>query len=218
MAPARAERPRQERAELTRAALLDAALECLVEKGYAATTTIETARRAGVSRGAQLHHFPTKAELLTAVVDRLKERRIEEFRKAVAQAAPEGDRVQVAIDVMWSMYQGPTFVAWAELWVAARTDAELARALIESDQRFAAAATEAYSEVVPPAPGEDLDQYRMAPEFAFALMDGLAFQRLVPRDDMRPAADFIDVLKAIAALVMGPHPPNDDHQEERSGS
>lgn len=210
MAPARAARPRQERAELTRAALLDAALECLVEKGYAATTTIETARRAGVSRGAQLHHFPTKADLLTATVDRLKERRIEEFRKAVAEAAPEGDRVQVAIDVMWSMYQGPCFTAWAELWVAARTDPDLARALIESDRRFTAAAGAAYAEVVAPAPGENIDEYSMAPAFAFTLMDGLAFQRLVPRDDIRPAADFIEALKAIAAMVMGPRLPNEE--------
>ena len=59
MAAATAPRRVQERSLATKAALLDAAIESLVERGYAATTTIETARRAGVSRGAQLHHFPT---------------------------------------------------------------------------------------------------------------------------------------------------------------
>src|SRR5579885_518127 len=120
------DRQPQERAVATRAALLDASLECLVERGYAATTTIETARRAGVSRGAQLHHFPTKAELLTAAVEHLLSRRLAEFRKAMANLEPGADRVDSAIDLLWSMFQGPTFVAWAELWMAARTDPELA--------------------------------------------------------------------------------------------
>ena len=70
-------RPTQARSIATRTALLDAALETLAEKGYAATTTIETARRAGLSRGAQLHHFPTKAQLLTAAVDHLLVRRMD---------------------------------------------------------------------------------------------------------------------------------------------
>src|SRR5579872_479866 len=85
-------RPLQKRAVDTRAALLDAAIDCLVERGYAATTTIETARRARVSRGAQLHHFPTKAELMTAAVDRLLERRVADFRKAFADLPPGTDQ------------------------------------------------------------------------------------------------------------------------------
>lgn len=193
-------RPLQPRAEATRAALLDAALECLVERGYAATTTIETARRAGVSRGAQLHHFPTKAELLVAVVDRLKDRRIAEFREAFSAASPSGDRMSVAIDVLWSMFDGPTFVAWAELWVAARTDPDLAEALIESDRRFIAESREVYTELVLSDPGRDPEFDDLGRDFAFALMDGMAFQRLVPRDDVRPAADYLGVLKALAAL------------------
>src|ERR1700726_4202163 len=87
----------QARSAATRAALLDAALESLVERGYAATTTVEIARRAGVSRGAQLHHFPTKAELLTAAVQHLRARRTAEFRKAFADSAPGANRLDTAI-------------------------------------------------------------------------------------------------------------------------
>ena len=124
--PLTADRPAQARSVATRAALLDAALESLVERGYAATTTIETARRAGVSRGAQLHHFPTKAELLTAAVEHLLERRLAEFRDALAALDPSRDRLDAAVDLLWAMFQGPAFVAWVELWIAARTDPELA--------------------------------------------------------------------------------------------
>src|SRR6478752_2443633 len=92
--------PLQARSLATRAALLDAALESLADRGYAATTTIETARRAGVSRGAQLHHFPTKAELLGAAVEHLLERRIAEFRALVATVDPEADLLDVAMDLL----------------------------------------------------------------------------------------------------------------------
>ncbi len=50
----------EERSAETRRRLLDATVACLFERGYAGTTTTELARRAGVSRGAQMHHFPKK--------------------------------------------------------------------------------------------------------------------------------------------------------------
>src|SRR6478752_8634622 len=95
--------PLQARSLATRAALLDAALESLADRGYAATTTIETARRAGVSRGAQLHHFPTRAQLLAASVEHLLERRMTEFRARLAGVDPGADRLDAALDLLWSM-------------------------------------------------------------------------------------------------------------------
>ena len=192
-------RPLQQRAIETRTALLDAAIESLVERGYAATTTIETAHRAGVSRGAQLHHFPTKAELMTAAVERLLERRIEEFRKAFVGVPPGQGRLEHAVDVLWSMFQTSTFVAVAELQVAARTDAELAAAVVRMDQRFLDECQSVYGELFPPEEGRSQRFDGMAVSFSFALMDGLAYQRLIPRDDQRPASDYLAVLKAIVA-------------------
>ena len=58
-APA-ARRTQQQRSDETRAALLDATIICLHEVGYAGTSTTLVSERAGVSRGAQTHHFPTK--------------------------------------------------------------------------------------------------------------------------------------------------------------
>ena len=191
----------QPRAVATRAALLDAALECLVERGYAATTTVEVARRAGVSRGAQLHHFSSKAELLTAAVDHLLERRRAEFRKAFADTEPGAAQLDSAIDLLWSMFQGPTFVAWVELWLAARTDPELRAAVVEVDRRFVAESQVIFSEIFPPEEGVDpwLHQFGLA--FAYTLMDGMALGRLIPLDDQIPAEEFIVALKAISRLL-----------------
>src|SRR5439155_24817595 len=113
--------PAERRAE-TPGRRLDATLACLSELGYAGTTTTEIVRRAGVSRGAQVHHFPTKAELVVAAVEHLFARRHEEFRAAFAERERTLD---AALDLLWEMFQGPTFDAWLELVVAGRTDPEL---------------------------------------------------------------------------------------------
>jgi AcrR family transcriptional regulator len=188
------EQPVQARSVATRAALLDAAIDCLIERGYAATTTIETARRAGVSRGAQLHHFPTKAELLGAAVEHLLERRTAEFRALVATVDPEADLLDVAMDLLWSMFQGPAFAAWVELWIAARTDPELAATIIDTDVRFTDETRAMFLELFPAAGSEDPALFDIGRDFAFALMTGVALQRLVPRGQ-RPASDYLDVLK-----------------------
>src|SRR5438128_4428078 len=86
---ARAPRTQQQRREETRRALLDAAVESLIEVGFARTTTLEVQRRANVSRGALLHHFPSKAELLVAAVDHLAEMRAREMKAFASQLPPE---------------------------------------------------------------------------------------------------------------------------------
>ncbi|HEY2057053.1 MAG TPA: TetR/AcrR family transcriptional regulator [Amycolatopsis sp.] len=116
-----------------RVRLLDATVDCLVEYGYAGTTTTRVAVRAGVTRGAQVHHFPTKADLVTSAIRHLAEKRTEvamaELDRLRASADPVGD----ALQLLWEMHQGPVFTATVELWVASRTDEDLRRqmALVE---------------------------------------------------------------------------------------
>src|SRR3954464_15263723 len=86
-------RSQAERSAATREALLDATLACLVEDGYARTTTARVAERAGVSRGAHLHHFQTRDALLAAAADHLTAKRGAHLL-AAADGLPEGpDRV-----------------------------------------------------------------------------------------------------------------------------
>ena len=68
MGPATVRRTQAERTAETTAKLLDATADCLVERGYAGTSTVEVCRRAGVSRGALVHHFPSKDDLVAAAV------------------------------------------------------------------------------------------------------------------------------------------------------
>src|SRR5260370_20167488 len=114
-------RTQAERTAATRAAVLEATVECVVSRGFGGTTTTEVAHRAGVSPGAVLHHFPAKADLLCAAVGHLFEMRQAEVRKAMVNLEPGADRGDAALDLLWSMVSRPAFVAWLELSVAARS-------------------------------------------------------------------------------------------------
>lgn len=125
MTDARPRRTQEERSAATRTLLLDATVECLVERGYAGTTTTEIVKRAGVSRGAQVHHFPTKADLVAQAIVHLSRKRREELRRELEASRPNGDRVSLAVDLLAKSFSGPLFAAAMELVVAARTDEEL---------------------------------------------------------------------------------------------
>lgn len=122
-------RTQEERSAATRRRVLDAALETLAAVGYAGTTTTLVAERAGVSRGAQLHHFPTRQALVSAAVQRLFADVTAWYEEAFAALSPDADRVGAAIDLLWEIFQDARLAALLDLYVAARTDAELRAAI-----------------------------------------------------------------------------------------
>lgn len=126
--------PQEERSRATRGRLLEAAVECLAEYGYTGTSTTLVSERAGVSRGAQLHHFPSKAHLLAAAVEHLTRIRGEELAARAAAIAP-GNRREV-LGMLADHFTSPVFDAALELWVAARTDPELLAALAPLERRI----------------------------------------------------------------------------------
>ena len=126
--------PQEERTRAMRARLLEATVECLVERGFAGTSTTLVSERAGVSRGAQLHHFPTKNDLVVAAVRHLTELRGAELRAAL-RAVPAGPRrTRAVLTVLASHFTSPVFTAALELWVAARTDEALLAAVAPLEQ------------------------------------------------------------------------------------
>jgi AcrR family transcriptional regulator len=128
-------RSQAERSASTREALLDATIACLVEDGYASTTTSRVAERAGLSRGAHLHHFQTRDALVAAAMERLAQRR-GEVLLAEAEKLPAGrERLVKGLDLLWSGYASPLYQAALDLWTHARTDPELRErlALVERD-------------------------------------------------------------------------------------
>lgn len=131
---ARGHRTQAERREQTRTALLDATIDCLIELGYARTSVQEICSRAGVSKGAQQHHFNTKAELMAAAIQHLTQRIGGEILTTVGTLKNDTALIDRGIDLIWQGFSGTLSAAVLELWVAARTDPELAAAMRPIDR------------------------------------------------------------------------------------
>jgi len=115
--------------------LMDATVELLVERGFGGTTTTLVSERAGVSRGAQLHHFPTKNDLVVAAVSHLTEIRGADLAAAAARLPRGRGRTEAVVQMLGDHFASPVFTAALELWVAARTDPALHEAVAPLEQR-----------------------------------------------------------------------------------
>ena len=132
---AKPRRTQAERRATTRAALLQAAIDVLVEEGYSAMTTRRVAERAGVSQGTQMHYFPTKTEFVGAALRHLAERIAGEIVAQVDLRDLSSPRRRAELlDQAWAVHTGPEVQAAMELWMAARTDPELRPVLSELEQ------------------------------------------------------------------------------------
>ena len=124
-----------ERLAQTRARLLDAVIEALAEVGYAETSTTEVARRSGLTRGAQLHHFGTKDQMMVAAALHLNDRaRATDIAAALDHLPKSRDRVTTVLELVAELSEGQIPAAYVELWVASRAHPELRDALRGADE------------------------------------------------------------------------------------
>jgi AcrR family transcriptional regulator len=131
--PARA--PQQDRSRATRQRLLDAAVDCLVELGWAGSTVTVVAERAGVSRGAAQHHFPTREALVTAAVEHVTQVRTADIQREL-DALPAGPmRTEAVVELIVSWFTGVPFRAALEVWVAASSDPQLRELVVPLETR-----------------------------------------------------------------------------------
>lgn len=117
-----------QKSALTRERILKAAIDCFINLGYTNVTTAKVADFAGVSRGAMLHHFPSKTELIQAAVEYLQSKLLEDYTHKVSLIPKklEGkERRRAGLDAYWDYLNGDLFKVYHELCVAGRTDAEL---------------------------------------------------------------------------------------------
>lgn len=194
--PSAGQRSQQERASVTRALLLKATFDCLVALGYARTSTPEVLRRTGVSRGALLHHFPTKSDLVCAAVDYLFQKQIQEFGEALAARPPGTVTQEAAVELLWESVSGDSFYAWLELVVAARTDDVLLDKVREVDRRFDEAAGALHGLLFPDAPTTREHLAILRRRFIFATLTGLSVSNIY-RDSGASRA-VVDPLKTLA--------------------
>jgi len=196
-------RTQAERRTATRRRILDAALECLATLGYAGTTTTVVAERARVSRGAELHHYPTRSALIGAAVQHLFANLTLAYERAFTRLPPEIDRVGAAIDLLWKIYQDPRLTAVLELHVAARTDAELRAALAPIASRHHANVVRLARGYFPDAAAA-LADFDALLDLVLDALQGMAVRRLIPID--RHAMErSLDAVKRVARAAISGH-------------
>ncbi len=206
----------QDRAVETRRRLLDAAYQCLAEKGYAATTTQEVCRKIGVSRGTLLHHFATREELVSAAVEHVLEKTIASFRESLVPGAGESPSLAALTRSLWERHwtSGP-FYAWLEMVVASRTDPALNEKVRAMEKRWMEKFAGAYRQVM----GRDLDGLSW---LFFLVMNALSIEtiRSEPARVMQSLGDLVRLVETAERLLApfpapaSPNPPKNEGKPE----
>jgi len=170
-----AEKWQQRKSALMRERLVVAAIDCLVESGYPGLTTAAVASACAVSRGAMHHHFQTRMELVSAVVEHAVYHRMRTFLadyfEAVSRRVDE-PMIEMAVEAHWRSVQTRDYAAWVELAVAARTDPELAAIFEPAARRYDAVWTSEMIEAFPQW-REDWDNLKLAHDFTSAVHMGM---------------------------------------------
>ena len=127
------QKPRQsqaERSDTMRRRLRGAAIEQLIDQGYAQTSVSAICKCAGVSRGAFLHHYPSKQDMIEDVARALMHESQRRLGRVLLEVADEADRVQAFVDGAWNeIFNTPRYQAYLELLNASQSDPDLTRLL-----------------------------------------------------------------------------------------
>lgn len=161
-------RSQEERSAQTRTRLLDATIDCLLQYGYAGTTTPRIAELAGVTRGAQVHHFGSKDDLMLAALQHLTAKRIsvEVSRFSMDFDSADG-LIDAILELLWDIHSAPIFIPIVELWVAGRTDSTLGREVAKFESVANSTLMSVIGEYAPEA------IHRPMADFVYTAMDAL---------------------------------------------
>ncbi|MGW4847804.1 TetR/AcrR family transcriptional regulator [Nocardia brasiliensis] len=131
--------PKQDRSRATRQRLLEATIDCLAETGWAAATVAVVAERAGVSRGAAQHHFPTREDLITAALEYMFDTRTQQAKDeavAMAEVASGVGRTEAVVAGLVESYTSPLFKAALQVWTHAAADPALRERIVPLEAKF----------------------------------------------------------------------------------
>lgn len=162
--------------------ILDATVECLARRGYAQTTNNLICEIAEISRGAMLHHYPTRQDLMVAVIDYAFYRHMSAFSQAV-RALTDEDRMDrnVGIAIDWQLCQSREYQAYIELNVAARTNPDLRATFVPRARRHDQVWKEELLEVFPEW-RQDLRLLDLTRHLVRAILEGMILRREIQKD------------------------------------
>ena len=167
------------KSENTKMLILKATLDCFLALGYNNTTTEKVASKAGVSRGAMLHHFPQRSDLISAAVLFLHKKRLDLFREQLTEInfAAKYSKLEEGIDSFWEQLKSPLFTIFCELQLAARTDAALKSVLVPATREYQRSWKNMAESIFPDFALSE--KFRMANRITVFLLEGMAMDRAI---------------------------------------
>jgi AcrR family transcriptional regulator len=177
-----------EKSAMTRSAILEATIQCLLELGYANTTTALIANYAGVSRGAMMHHFPSRISVMRAVIDYLHILRLQEYRDLMSdiddpQSKLTDKAIRESVEAAWRYVNLPSFLAYQEMLAASRTDGELRQIIEPVEKDFEKQFLNTVKAVFPH--WQNLARLEGAHDMVQFLMKGMALSHMSVRKNAR---------------------------------
>jgi AcrR family transcriptional regulator len=179
-------RSQEERRTATQRALLDAAVACLIENGLQGFSTTVVADRAGVSRGAQLHHYPTRAALVAATIAHVFAGLTDDYERRFAELATEDRSPARAVALLQAICLDPRHHAVLDLYAAARCDKELRESIVPISARHRENVIRLAGRYFPEAAGDE--RFRLTLDLLLHAMVGMALSKgLYGEDPSTPA-------------------------------
>ncbi|MFI6865547.1 TetR/AcrR family transcriptional regulator [Nocardia sp. NPDC050406] len=193
----------QERSLRTRALLLDATIESLYEVGYANASTADISGRAGVTRGAFLHHFHTRTELFAQAIEHLAIRQREAMRAAVDRVSNSTPPAEILVTLIAATFAGELGSASVELFVAIRNDDELRHHMLRVQHALTREVLTVVSELI----GSDASPTHVENAFwmTINLVRGTIVDEMLGRDPERRKAILAE-WQRLAAVALSPEP------------
>lgn len=206
--------PNAVRRAATRDKLIETTIRCLYEHGYHPTSTVLVAKEANVSRGAMLHQFPTKVDLMIAVAQHIIRARGAAYAKKLPpKTGDPRQRFLAVLDVMWEEVSKPEGVALIEIEMATRSDRALAKRFAAFTEESEAGKTENYLRTAERMGITDRAAISALVQLQHAAVAGLSVEALYKgkREKIDSAlkllrqyqADFLDKLVAEASAAKG---------------
>ena len=175
----------------TKEIFFKAAMECYVKLGYALTTTTTVAEKAKLSRGAMVHHFPSKKVLVKESIDFINKKRIEQFKSDInrftkqAEKSEQDYQVSDGLDVYFNLLHSKYSVAYFELRMAARTDRYLADILLDADTEFESVWMELIKLAFPEWNNKNITSLNFITDVVQVMLEGLALVNFPTDSDHR---------------------------------
>lgn len=190
-------RTHEERSAATRLKLIEAAIHCLRTYGYAATSTTLVSEVAELSRGAMLHQFGTKVDLMLAVAKHAVETQNAFFVEALRKFPRGRERFVALTELTWEALSHPGAIAMLEIMMASRSDPELAARFPAVAEELAQSQREGTWQLAQQAGITDRAAVDAMGQLHRAAMQGLSIHMMFmpDRSSLQPSLDLLHEYK-----------------------